>query len=148
MKHQRMRQTDTCEDRLHQYWTVIKRETFSAVFKPSHPDISDTTPLQKKHQTFLIFHGLQMSKSDWLVHSWNKRKHCSLVKLLNPLTTLSVMVRTTVIIKASLKFFVCLWNKIKKMINVFTWCCGHWQDCVHIRSFLCSLLEISEIEDA
>lgn len=54
MKRQRMRQTDTREDRLHQYWTVIKRETFSAVFKPSHPDISDTTPpprrplLQKK----------------------------------------------------------------------------------------------------
>lgn len=151
MKHQRMRQTDTREDRLRQYWTVIKRETFSAVFKPSHPDISDTTPPPppKKHQTFLIFHGLQMSKSDWLVHFWNKRKHCFLVKLLNPLTTLSVMVRTTVVIKASLKFFVCLWNKIKKRWLTFLRGAVVTGKIVCIFDlFLSSLLEISELEDA
>ena len=58
-------------------------------------------------------------ESDWLVHL-NKKKKKNIfpsAKWLNPLSTLSVMVRITVVIKASLKTF-CLWNKIK-VINIF-----------------------------
>lgn len=58
-------------------------------------------------------------ESDWLVHL-NKQTKKNIFpsgKWLNPLSTLSVMVRITVVIKASLKTF-CLWNKIK-VINIF-----------------------------
>lgn len=66
-KRQRTRQTDAHEVHVHTDWTAMKRETFSGVFKSSHPDASDTTPPHKP-ETFLFYDGPLMSESDWLVH--------------------------------------------------------------------------------
>lgn len=98
MKHQRTRQTDAHEVLVHTDWTAVKRETFAGVFSLVIQIHQTLSPTNQRLFYFMMAHGCPSQTG--LCTYKNKNS-----LLLNPFTTLSVMVRITVVIKASLKTF-------------------------------------------
>lgn len=131
MKRQRTRQTDARGVHLRPGGTAMKQGNLLRFFKSlvlqTHQTLTPT-------RDFSISHWPKDVRVRLGLCTYNKnkiKKHPILVNHQIPSTTrVSVVVRMTVVIKASLTTF-CLSNKIK-VINIFLMAHGgHWRDCVN-----------------